>query len=566
MRLLELFHEITLRPQSAKEIKDLILQLAFQGKLTANWRASNQEVEPASILLKRIQEEKAQLIKEKKIKKEKELSPVNVVKMNHNLPKDWIWCRMQDYLDVRDGTHDSPKYVDHGYPLVTSKNLYSKKLDLTDVKYISETDYFDIIKRSFIEKGDILFAMIGTIGNPVLVDTEPNFAIKNVALIKYYSKKDTVPGYVLHFLEHSTREFKNHADGAVQSFVSLSKIRNKEFPLPPLEEQKAIVAIVESLFQEIEKMEQLTKARIEQGEDFVSAALRELTAGDTPQAWSALQPHFQRFFKTEQSIKKLRESILQLAVQGKLTVNWRAANPSVEPASELLKRIQAEKAQLIKEKKIKKEDPLPPIKEDEKPFELPDGWEWCRLGDVSKQITDGEHQTPPRIESGRVLLSAKNIRDGFIDYDNCEYISEEHFQKSIKRCKAEPGDLLIVSVGGTIGRVSMVEKDIPFALVRSVAMVKNLSFVPDYLRWVMNSPLLQETVESKKRGGAQPCLYLGEIKSFLFPVAPLDEQKAIVEKVNQLMTFCDELEAQIKQNQTYAEQLMQSVVREVVEG
>lgn len=264
-------------------------------------------------------------------------------------------------------------------------------------------------------------------------------------------------------------------------------------------------------------------------------------------------------------LSNLRQSILQEAVQGKLTKKWRANNPNTEPASELLKRIEAEKQQLIAEKKIKKEKPLPPINEDEIPYELPKGWVWCRLGAISKQITDGEHQTPPRIPEGRRLLSAKNVRDGFIDYENCDYISEEHYQKSIKRCNPEIGDLLIVSVGGTIGRISMIEKDIPFALVRSVAMVKNLRLIPNYLRWVMNSPLLQDSVESRKRGGAQPCLYLGEIKEFMFPLAPLKEQHAIVEKVSSLMALCDELEQQIETSNIQIEQLMQSCLKEVFE-
>jgi type I restriction enzyme S subunit len=342
------------------------------------------------------------------------------------------------------------------------------------------------------------------------------------------------------------------------------------FPLPPLEEQKEIVKVVKTLFKEVEQLEQLTLERMALKEDFATSALHQLTTNTAKENWTYLQAHFKNFFNETGNIKKLRETVLQLAVQGKLTADWRTCHPELAEgshhASELLKRIQEEKAQLIKDKKIKKEKALPAITDEEIPYDLPSGWVWCRLGDASKQITDGEHQTPPRIASGRKLLSAKNVRDGFINYENCDYISEIHYQKSIKRCNPEIGDLLIVSVGGTIGRVSMVTKNISFALVRSVAMVKNQGLEPDYLRWVMNSPLLKDIIESKKRGGAQPCLYLGEIKDFTFPIAPLEEQKAIVEKVNALMELCDGLEQEVNHSQEQSELLMKSCLREVFEG
>ncbi len=176
-------------------------------------------------------------------------------------------------------------------------------------------------------------------------------------------------------------------------------------------------------------------------------------------------------------LTRLRQSILQEAVQGQLTAKWRQATPHQEPASELLRRIQAEKAATGK-----KEKPLPPVKAEEMPFELPEGWLWCNMMEVSSQITDGEHLTPQKTASGKMLLSAKNVRDGFIDYNNVDFCSEADYIKSIKRCNPEKGDVMIVSVGATIGRSSIVDGEHEFVIVRSVALIKPLIVSGNFLR------------------------------------------------------------------------------------
>ena len=259
-------------------------------------------------------------------------------------------------------------------------------------------------------------------------------------------------------------------------------------------------------------------------------------------------------------IKKLRELILELAVRGLLVPQA----PSDEPASVLLEKIAAEKARLVEEKKIKKQKPLPEIGEDEKPFELPVGWEWVRLQSITSKITDGDHKTPTRIAVGKRMLSAKNVRDGFVEYENCDFISEDDYVKSRERCHPEQGDLLMVSVGGTIGRSSLVPKDSDFSLVRSVALIKPILFNSNYLKYSADAPLLQDSIHSNKRGGAQPCLYLSEISKFPFPMPPLAEQHRIVTKVNELMTLCDQLEQQqetsITAHQTLVETLLGTLV------
>ncbi len=259
----------------------------------------------------------------------------------------------------------------------------------------------------------------------------------------------------------------------------------------------------------------------------------------------------------------LRQQILQDAISGKLTEDWRAENPDTEPASKLLEQIKVEKEKLIAEKKIKKEKPLSKIVESEIPFELPAGWEWCRLGEVSKLITDGEHQTPPRIQNGRLLLSAKNIRDGYIDFENVDYISEEHYQKSIKRCHPEIGNILIVSVGATIGRSAILKTNDEFAIVRSVALIKPLIVSNEYIKLLLDSNILQKDIAKRAWGTAQPCLYLKEITQLTIPLPPRTEQRAIVAKLSRLMGYVSQLEEKIAQNANNAETLMQAFLGEV---
>lgn len=232
-------------------------------------------------------------------------------------------------MDVRDGTHDTPKYIEHGYPLITSKDFKNGKFDFSKTKYISSTDYQNIIKRSKVEVGDILYSMIGgNIGSMIQIRQENYFdmAIKNVALFKPYPKQSISTEYIAFFLESKIREYQSIAIGGAQPFVGLDVFRNTLVPLPPLAEQKRIVAEIERCFALIDQIEQ---------------------------SQSDLQT----------VIKQTQSKILDLAIHGKLVPQ----DPNDEPASELLKRI----------------NPKAEITCDNGHYpQLPDGWCKCRLEDI----------------------------------------------------------------------------------------------------------------------------------------------------------------------------------------
>lgn len=231
------------RPEAIDALEQTLLQLAVRGLLVPQDPAD----EPASVLLQKIRAEKDRLIAEGQIKRDKPLPPVTDEEKPFELPVGWEWVRLQQAYDVRDGTHDTPKYQTTGFPLVTSKNLYRGVLDLSDVKLISPVDHEQISARSRVDRDDILFAMIGSIGNPVIVDTDAEFSIKNVALFKYYAASLSCPKYLLFVLQTEAAGMKERAAGGVQSFISLGQLRSTVVAFPPLAEQSRIVTRVTQL-------------------------------------------------------------------------------------------------------------------------------------------------------------------------------------------------------------------------------------------------------------------------------------------------------------------------------
>ena len=256
------------------------------------------------------------------------------------IPESWAWCQFGEYLDVRDGTHDSPKYVDKGFPFVTSKNLNNGRIDFSTAKFISEEDHINFSQRSFVEDGDILFAMIGSIGNPVLVVKDRDFSIKNVALFKPYDRKNTYMEYVLYYLHYIQESLRQDAKGGMQPFIPLNYFRKDlMIPLPPLNEQKKIVSELQKLIALIDEV------------DYKASGIRA-------------------------DVNKTKSKILDLAISGKLVPQ----DPNDEPAIELLKRIN------------------PGFKScDNSHYEnLPANWEEIVMGEICK-LYDGEKVSGPSL-------------------------------------------------------------------------------------------------------------------------------------------------------------------------
>ncbi|MEI8375595.1 MAG: restriction endonuclease subunit S [Planctomycetota bacterium] len=264
----------TVRPDQIPALRQTILNLAAHGRLISQ----DPTDESAAELLEKITGTKRRLVAQRKLRVTKELEPMTDGEILFNLPVRWCRTRLGAVYDVRDGTHDTPKYAETGYPLITSKNLSSGRLSFDDVKLISEQDHRQISERSTVERDDILLAMIGSIGNPVLVDTDRPFSIKNVALFKYYDRELSCPGFLCLFLQYATGEMRQLAAGGLQPFVSLGFLRNFPIILPPLAEQHRIVAKVDELMAVCDRLEaQLTTTQTE-SRRLLEAVLHEALA------------------------------------------------------------------------------------------------------------------------------------------------------------------------------------------------------------------------------------------------------------------------------------------------
>ena len=325
----------------------------------------------------------------------------------------------------------------------------------------------------------------------------------------------------LYYAMHSDmflNQVSAESHGVTRIRTSLNKLKTYFIPIPPLSEQHRIVAKIEELLPYIERY---------------GKAEEHLTVLNTtfPEA--------------------LKKSILQEAVQGKLV----SQNPDDKPASVLLERIRAEKQALIKAGKIKKDkhesvivtrDKIPyeiiDGKErciaDEVPFELPESWCWCRLGDILLKLTDGTHSTPKYTESGISFISVKDVSSGKLDFSNCKHISEKEHTELYDRCNPEIGDILLTKVG-TTGIPVIVDTDLPFSLFVSVALLKfNQELLYNkYLLYMINSPLVQKQAAENTKGVGNKNWVMRDIANTLIVIPPIDEQHRIVAKIEEIMPY-----------------------------
>ena len=565
MQLLQHFKELTVNPKNAEELKGLILQLAIQGKLTKKWREQHPNVEPAAVLLERIKAEKAQLIKDKKIRKEKPLPEIEEDEIPYELPEGWNWTRLGTY--IHNFGQKKPN-IEFNYIDVASidndKGIIKNNLALIQPNEAPSR------ARKIIQKGCVIYSTVRPyLLNIAVVDRDfKNEAIASTA----FAVLNPLQGCSEIYLYHILRSYlfieyvESCMKGVAYPAINDSNLLRGIIPIPPLEEQKAIVKIVNQLFTEVEALEEQTKAQVQLKEDFVTSALQQLTTGNTQKEWAFLQDHFKTFFTEKTGVKKLRESILQLAVKGKLTQHWRNENPLQETAAVLLEKIKAEKAQLIKEKKIRKEKALPPITEDEIPYELPEGWSWCRLGEFTtikggKRLPKGEKLTTD--DTGLIYIRVTDMKNGTIDDSDLHYISRE-VHSQISQYIITQNDIYLTIVGATIGKLGLVpERFDGMNLTENAARIIMYQVSKYYLYRLMLSKFVQGQFFNKTNQVGVPKLALHRVAKTLIPLPPLEEQKAIVSKVNALMGLCDRLEQEIAYSTTQVEQLMQSCLKEV---
>ena len=556
-----------------KKLRELILELAVRGKLVPQ----DANDEPASELLKRIAAEKAKLVAEGKIKKSKPLAEITDNEKPFDLPVGWEWVFLPDVSEYKVGKTPSTKSSVYwtnsgdGFNWVSIADLNHDGSVFETTKQITDKAVSEVFRYEPAPVGTILMSFKLTLGK---ISTLEVPAFHNEAIISIYPNQSIFKDYLFKVLP--ARAMAGNSKSAIKgNTLNSESIAALMIPLPPIAEQHRIVAKVDELMALCDQLENQHNNAAEAHEKLVTHLLgtltqSQLTNTDAPLCkrgaggdfnWQRISKHFDSLFTTEASINALKQTLLQLAVMGKLVPQDR----NDEPASELLKRIQAEKAKLITEGKIKRAKPLAPITDEEKPFVLPPRWEWVRFQDITKLITDGKHgDCNNSLNSGYFFLSAKDIQNGKLLYENARQIEQTEFQEVHQRTGLESGDICMVNTGATVGKMA-IAPDHPFTskttFQKSVAIIKIIRPHIDQ-RYITNFLIAEAPNLLKKSGGsAINNLLLGDLKMKLVPLPSTREQIEIVTKVDELMAICDQLKSRL----TAANQLQQKIADVMVE-
>ncbi|EJG1691991.1 restriction endonuclease subunit S [Vibrio parahaemolyticus] len=548
-----------------KKLRELILELAVRGKLVPQ----DPNDEPASVLLERIAAEKAQLVKEKKIKKPKALPPINDSKP-FQIPNNWGWSQLGFLTNYGVCDKLEPKDASPSTWVLELEDVekYTSRL-LKKVRF--EERVFKSTKNSF-QKNDVIYGKLRPYLDKVLVADEDGACTTEMIPIRGYI--GLIPEFIRLVLK--TPYFIEYANTSTHGMnlprMGTDKARAALFPLAPLNEQHRIVAKVDELMVLCDQLEQQTEASIEAHQVLVTTLLDTLTnsadADELMQNWARISEHFDTLFTTEESIDQLKQTILQLAVMGKLVPQ----DPSDEPAAELLKRIAEEKAQLVKEKKIKKQKALPLIAEDEKLFELPSGWEWCRLGDL--ELSSEAGWSPKCLDTPRSEDSWGVLKVSAVTWNQYNPMENKELPNSLaprEHLEVQDGDFLIsrANTADLVAKAVIVPNDSPTHLMMSDKIIR-FRFsdkVSSHYINLFNNSQFARNYYSQVAGGTSSSMKnvsREQIKNLLICLPPVATQTAIIDIVGCFFDICEQLKQKVQENQITQFQLTDAIVEQAV--
>jgi len=544
-RLIKHFDRIAEAPGAVPRLRRFILDLALRGRLVPQ----DKRDEPATKLLARIQGDQL-------LKRGIDRRSVHRVRQNCDdvdVPVGWCLATVADLcVSVTDGDHQPPPKATTGIPFLVIGNVRTKSIEFDNCRFVSE-EYFHSLDESRRPKfGDLLFTLVGSYGIPVLVSSERPFCVqRHIAILRPSPNID---------VEFLARAFESSfvfsqasacATGIAQKTVPLTGLRRIWVPLPPLAEQRRIVAKVDELMALCDRLEVAQRRREDARDRLVDAYEAKSRTGSYTSSLDALEV-------SSRHVAGLRRCVLNLGVRGRLTFR----KSSDEAPAELIARIQAEK-----------QEALPPRKRPGVtgngmdslggPFDVPSAWRWVRTEDIAGRISDGVHKKPSYVASGIPFLTVKNLTEGSgISFRETRFVAEADHAGFIKRTHPERGDVLITK-DGTIGVSRIVDTDRPFSIFVSVALVKMIEKrLGPFLVLCFNSDLVRSSIVPK--GAALKHLHLIDLRNLLVPLPPLEEQERIVAKVDELMTLCDRLEAQLALFERESGRFLEAVLREVL--
>jgi type I restriction enzyme S subunit len=536
-----------------KKLRELILELAVRGKLVPQ----DPNDEPASVLLEKIAEEKTQLLKGKLIKKPKKLADIAKQEMSTTLPQGWEFVRLNDLGEWGAGAtprRGNSELYGGDIPWFKSGELSADYIELS-VETVTELALKQASLR-YNKVGDVLLAMYGaTIGKTSILKVR---ATTNQAVCACTPFTGFSNIFLLTLLKAYRPKFIGMGTGGAQPNISREKIIATVISLPPLAEQHRIVAKVDDLMALCDQLEAQTEASIDAHKTLVEVLLATLTdaknADELNDNWQTISQHFDVLFTTQASIDQLKQTILQLAVMGKLVKQ----DPSDEPACKLLERIATEKQQLIKNGKIKKQKPLPPITEEEKHFVIPDGWDWVKLDYLAKISEAGwspQCNGHPRVKSNWGVLKVSAVSWGKYNPDENKELPDSLVPRPEYEVKS--GDFLIsrANTAELVAKAVVVPPDTPAKLMMSDKIIRfNFSsFVNlDYIQLVNNSSQARSYYGAVAGGTSSSMKNVSreQIRNLVFALPSSNEQHRIVTKVGELMVLCDSLKAGLTQTQT----------------
>ncbi len=551
---LDEFGAVANAPGGVQRLREMVLQLAVMGKLVEQ----HPDDGPASELLKSIETKKEELLKAGELKKQKPFSKVIKSNISNTIPESWIWCRFGTIWELISGRDLKPsQYNDtqNGIPYITgASNIENSNL------YINRwTESPAVISKT----NDLLISCKGTIGKTAFnIIGDIHIARQIMAIRKYANNisrfylKIWLDGFVLRLVEKS----KSIIPG-----FSRADLLSAPFPLPPLEEQNRIVAKVDQLMALCDQLEAQQQKRLELVKNTRISALEALSnaqGGEELQtAWKRVEENLPMLFEAPEDVEDLKKCVLQNAVMGKLVPQ----DPNDEPASELLKKIAEEKAELVRRKEIKKQKPLTKIRDDEKTFEIPEGWEWCRLDKISLLITSGSRGWAQYYSNtGAAFLRMGNLSKNSFEMrlDNIQHVLPPKNSEG-NRTSLRANDLLI-SITGDVGMLGLIPEGFGEAYINQHTAVMRPSehLYHLFISFYCLSPLAQKQFSAPQRG-LKNSFRLSDIGEMLFPLPPFEEQKRIVEKTKNMLSLCNTLQKQLKKSQKIAEQLAQSIVENI---
>ncbi|HII2288409.1 TPA: restriction endonuclease subunit S [Escherichia coli] len=530
-----------------KKLRELILELAVRGKLVPQ----DPNDEPASELLKRIAAEKAELVKQGKIKKQKPLPEINEEEKPFELPEGWEWVTLATVGEIVGGgtpKSDNPQFwAKNGIKWITPADLYGLKgkYITSGARDISPAGLSNSSAR-LMPKGSVLFSSRAPIGYVAIADAELSTNQGFKSCVPYIKESAE---YIYYFLLASAKKIDAEASGTTFKEVSGAIVSKILLPLPPLSEQLKIVSRANELMSLCDQLEQQSLTSLDAHQQLVETLLGTLTdsqnAEELAENWTRISEHFDTLFTTEASVDALKQTILQLAVMGKLVPQ----DPNDEPASELLKRIAQEKAQLVKEGKIKKQKSLPPISDEEKPFELPEGWEWSYLSDIGI-LARGRSKHRPRNDptlyaDGTIPL----VQTGDVARSNgcINTYSALYNQLGLSQSKLWNKGTLCITIAANIADSGILNFDacFPDSVVGFTPYENEIPVL--YFHYFMMT--IKSTLEKFAPSTAQKNINIDILSQLFFPCPPLEEFHRIVDKVQNLLSVCDVLRAYIQSAQ-----------------